>query len=346
MLGRVGERLRDGEVRHRLHRRRDGAERADLQVRVDRRPGGQRGQRTGESAIGEDRRVDRPDHRPQFGHRVLGALLRLRQQLRHQLRLLVQQFAGHAEPHRDRHQPGLRAVVQVPFDAAQFGAVRVHRVGPGLGQRRHLPGQPFRRRRRQQRRAQPGVLTRQQGHRPVRGRGERRQLRRPRRQRAAPPGQRYAPAEAARPGAGRQRPPQRDRHGRGHRVARAQHRERTARQAAGGARDQPGRHPPPADRDRPGRLRLPQPFGAGTLPTGPATSGTRDEQHRQRDQGGHGRRERGQQVPEAAPRGRPAVVSEVFHSGKSEPSSPGPALQQAAPFSHQPGVPTGHRGHA
>ncbi len=40
-------------------------------------------------------------------------------------RLLGKRLPCHAEPHRDGDQPGLRAVVQVTLDAAQFRAVGV-----------------------------------------------------------------------------------------------------------------------------------------------------------------------------------------------------------------------------
>jgi hypothetical protein len=43
-------------------------------------------------------------------------------------RIVRQGLPGHGQPHRDRHEPGLRAVVQVTFDPAQFGTVRVEHV--------------------------------------------------------------------------------------------------------------------------------------------------------------------------------------------------------------------------
>ena len=53
----------------------------------------------------------------------------------------AEQFLGEADAHAERDEPGLRAVVQVPLDAAQLGGLGVDRVGPGLGQLAHPLGQ-------------------------------------------------------------------------------------------------------------------------------------------------------------------------------------------------------------
>jgi hypothetical protein len=64
VLGDVGERLGDREVGHGLDRGRDHAEIAHIEVDRQAGAGRERGQRTGEPPVGEDRRVDRPDHLP------------------------------------------------------------------------------------------------------------------------------------------------------------------------------------------------------------------------------------------------------------------------------------------
>ena len=58
----------------------------------------------------------------------------LREQLLGLRRVLLDQRLDGAEVHAHGDQPGLRAVVQIPLDTAQFGGRGVHGVVPGLGE--------------------------------------------------------------------------------------------------------------------------------------------------------------------------------------------------------------------
>ncbi|GCB47975.1 hypothetical protein SNL152K_5298 [Streptomyces sp. NL15-2K] len=79
------------------------------------------------------------------------ALLGLVQQLAGGLGITVVGTLGQPDPHRQGHQPRLRAVVQIPLDPAQLGTVRGDRVGPGLRQLLDPRGQLRPRRRHEQR---------------------------------------------------------------------------------------------------------------------------------------------------------------------------------------------------
>ena len=71
---------------------------------------------------------------------------------------------GQPDRHRQRHQPGLHAVVQVALDAVAFGLRRGHRALAGVGERAHLVLQRGGRRRRQQPAVDRGVERRREDH--------------------------------------------------------------------------------------------------------------------------------------------------------------------------------------
>ena len=73
----------------------------------------------------------------QLAERGLAGRPGLRDHLLGRLGVGVHQALGHAEAHRHRDQPGLRAVVEVALDPAQLGRGVVDRVGAGLGQPLH-----------------------------------------------------------------------------------------------------------------------------------------------------------------------------------------------------------------
>ena len=64
---------------------------------------------------------------------------------------------GHAQVHGERHQPLLRAVVQVALEAAPLGVRRVDHAGPRLGELLHPVLQLLGAARAEQRLARPGV---------------------------------------------------------------------------------------------------------------------------------------------------------------------------------------------
>ena len=66
-------------------------------------------------------------------------------------------LVGQAQPERGADQLGLGAVVQVPLDAAQLGAVRLQGLRAGLGQRLHARGQLGAAGRAEQARGVPGL---------------------------------------------------------------------------------------------------------------------------------------------------------------------------------------------
>ena len=81
--------------------------------------------------------------------------------------------AGHAQPHGERDQPLLGAVVQVPLQAAPLGVGGVDHAGPGLGQAFHLVFQLLGAARAQQRPGGPGVQRPDRGGEPRRGHQQR-----------------------------------------------------------------------------------------------------------------------------------------------------------------------------
>jgi hypothetical protein len=135
VLAGVGERLGHQEVGRALHRRRRTlgdvrvhrhAQRARVRQRRDRRL---------EAAIGQHGRVDPASEVAQLLERLARALARLLEHLSRALGISRHLLLGHADAHPERHQPRLRAVVQVALDAAQLGLLLVHRTGTGGGER-------------------------------------------------------------------------------------------------------------------------------------------------------------------------------------------------------------------
>jgi hypothetical protein len=117
--------------------------------------------RTGQSPIGQHRRVDAPHDRAQVTQRGRRDGTGLRQELHRRLRVPHHQLLGEAEAHAERHQTGLRPVVQVALDATQLGGRVVDRLGAG---RRHLrdPALEHRAGRSEHRLVEPGPATDQQ----------------------------------------------------------------------------------------------------------------------------------------------------------------------------------------
>ena len=97
-------------------------------------PGGQRGQSAPEADV-ERGRVDAPGDVAQLGDGLLGAVVGLVDELADPIEVdlvVGQLLLGHAEPHGQRDQLGLGAVVQVALDAAQRGGRGVDGHGAGL----------------------------------------------------------------------------------------------------------------------------------------------------------------------------------------------------------------------
>ena len=92
------------------------------------------GDRAGQTAVGEDRRVHGPQYAAQLVHGLLCAVTGVVEQLGGLLRVVCHGLLGDTDPHGQRDQLGLSAVVQVALDPAQLCAVRVHRTGPALGE--------------------------------------------------------------------------------------------------------------------------------------------------------------------------------------------------------------------
>ena len=128
VLGGVGERLGDNEIRAPLQR---GRKPLDLERRRDLHLGvvacGQRAHRRDQAAVREQWRRDPAgevaqirDRAGGFAPGVLDQPLGPRPTLQRQL--------GAAELDRKRDQPRLRAVMDVALDPAQLGGLRVHRL--------------------------------------------------------------------------------------------------------------------------------------------------------------------------------------------------------------------------
>jgi hypothetical protein len=130
VLGDVGERLGDGEVRDRLH----GGPRPDRHVDLDGdRDGaarGEAGQRRVEAAVGEHRRVDAADQFAELDEGGLGLGVRLVDEGGRGVNVVGELRLRPAEFHRDGDEPLLRAVVQVPLDPPALGLGRVHHPLP------------------------------------------------------------------------------------------------------------------------------------------------------------------------------------------------------------------------
>ena len=103
--------------------------------------GGERDDRRPEAALGEQARAHAAREVAQLGERPLGLLARLADQLARALGVAVEALLGHAEVHRQRHEPRLGAVVQVALDPLQLGGRGVDRAGARLGQPLDAGGQ-------------------------------------------------------------------------------------------------------------------------------------------------------------------------------------------------------------
>lgn len=90
--------------------------------------------RVAATPVGEHRRVDAVDEVAQVRQRLLGVPADVGQEFEGAVGVAVQQPGGAVERHAQRHEPDLRAVVQIPFDALQFGGLRVQGLRPRVGQ--------------------------------------------------------------------------------------------------------------------------------------------------------------------------------------------------------------------
>ena len=117
VLDHVRQRLRDHVVRGRL----DGLRQLDrgrLDLDGDRQPGGERLERRGEAAVGEDGRMDAASELAQLVERGGELLAR---GLEHRLgrrRVAADLRLGEAQRERERDEPLLGAVVEVPLEPA------------------------------------------------------------------------------------------------------------------------------------------------------------------------------------------------------------------------------------
>ena len=99
------------------------------QVDAQRAVQGQRADRVGQAAVGQYRRVDAADQVAQLGQRLGRSIAGLGQQRPCRGRVLVEHLPGGVQGHAHRHQPGLRAVVQVPLDPPQLRGAGVDGLG-------------------------------------------------------------------------------------------------------------------------------------------------------------------------------------------------------------------------
>ena len=141
VLGHVGEELGHAEVGDRLDGGRRPRPELDGELGGHRAAGGQRGQGALQADV-ERRRVDAAGDVAQFGDGLLGAPVGGVDELAHPvevdvLGIVLELLLGHAEPHGERHQLGLGAVVQVALDPAQRGGRGVDRLRPGLFEGAH-----------------------------------------------------------------------------------------------------------------------------------------------------------------------------------------------------------------
>ena len=103
----------------------------------------QPGQGGVKATVGQHRRVHAADQVPQFGQRLLGLLVGLADDRGGRLGVGAELGLGPAEFHRQRHQPLLCAVVQVPLDAHPLRLGRIHDLGPAGLQLADPGGQLF-----------------------------------------------------------------------------------------------------------------------------------------------------------------------------------------------------------
>jgi len=87
-------------------------------------------------SVGQHRRQDAADDPAKLGERLLGGVLRALENFLGDGRVTRQRATRRTDQNGDRHDPVLRPVVQRPFDAPQFGGVRVQRGGAGRGELR------------------------------------------------------------------------------------------------------------------------------------------------------------------------------------------------------------------
>ncbi len=117
VLGGVGEQFRDGEVTGRLDGGRQPAGEAGLHVDVEVAVEGERAHRVAKAAVGEDRRQYAVDELAQVLEGPLGGGPYLVQQGAGGRQVVVEEAGCLVESHAEGDEPGLRPVVQVPFDA-------------------------------------------------------------------------------------------------------------------------------------------------------------------------------------------------------------------------------------
>ena len=143
MLGHVGQQLGHAVVSDRLDGLRRPAPQVDRHLGGHGAAGGQRGERALEADV-EGGWMDPTRDVAQLGDGLLGAAVCLVHELTHAVEIdmigVLQLLLGHAQPHRQGHQLGLGAVVQVALDPAQRGRRGVDRLGAGLLERTQAGG--------------------------------------------------------------------------------------------------------------------------------------------------------------------------------------------------------------
>ena len=121
VLGDVGQRLRDDVVGGGLDAVRKPLGQADVELERQPRAVGELLERGAQAALGEDAGVDALGELAQLAQRVGERRARLVEQRTGGGRVAVEPRVGEPERHRDRHQPLLRAVVQVALDPPPLG---------------------------------------------------------------------------------------------------------------------------------------------------------------------------------------------------------------------------------
>ncbi len=163
MLAHVLQQLGHHEVRDSLDRlRRPRLRQIHRHLHRHHAPRRHRRQRRVQPPVRQYRRMDPAREVPQLLERELHLPVGLVDHRRRALRVLQQFLLRQAQPHRQRHQPGLRPVVQVPLDAPQVGRRGVDDHAPVGFQLRDPPLQVVGRR--QESPYQRPVRVRQQTH--------------------------------------------------------------------------------------------------------------------------------------------------------------------------------------
>jgi hypothetical protein len=130
VLGDVREQFGHAEVGDRLDRGRRPIGEDRTQVHRDRAAHGEGGDR-GVEPIVQGGRMDAADHVTQVRDRALGVVPCRGQEGAGRVGgLIAERFGDHGQVHTERHEAGLRAVVQVAFDPAQRRGGVVDRVRP------------------------------------------------------------------------------------------------------------------------------------------------------------------------------------------------------------------------